>query len=162
VLFEASDTPKSVGNATTSNIMDGVFGEVYRGTAPIGLTAETITLTRFDSFSFIDSFLRRTYVVVIHQDHLISFKSSEFLFHLLGEILKTDMTICICAVFLATVLTGTGFDVICNRVTSVRTVITVLTNWIFRVLGTGLGVQGIGNLVQNSKDFILIPIHFDS
>jgi hypothetical protein len=117
------------------------------GVVPIGITAQ-----RFKKFSFIYSSLHRTYVAVIHQDHLISVKSSEFIIHLLGALVQAQVWICIGIVFCIMVFLGASLDIFGNRneAFSARFVSNSIQNWIFRVFGTGLGVEGIGKALKGA------------
>jgi hypothetical protein len=87
-------------------------------------------------------------MVVIHENHLTSVEPSAYILHRLGVIFQPQVWIFIGIVFCATVCVCVCFDMLKDNQAkrSVRFFQKSATNWIFRIFGTGLGVQGIGKV----------------
>jgi hypothetical protein len=133
-------------------VLLGIFGDVHNGTFDLGVSPVSITAKRFRNFSFVDSFLRRTYVAVIHQDNLITANPSEFIFHLLQVLLPNEMWMSICGVFCVVILFGTFSEFLGNPDNEATcgkfAWLQVCIKRLFRTLGTGLGIHGIGTLTM--------------
>jgi hypothetical protein len=130
----------------------GIFGDVHNGTFELGVSPVSITAKRFRNFSFVDSLLQRTYVAVIHQDHLVSVNPSEVIFHHLQKLVHKEVWMSMCAIFFTMILLGTVYEFVTNsNEMTAKSFLQDFVNWFFRILGTGLGIQGIGTQICVSQ-----------
>jgi hypothetical protein len=128
----------------------GIFGELRNGTADVAVGSIGINTERFQKFSFAFSLLRRRYVAVIHQDQLISVDSSEFISYVLGALFQSELWILILITLCLMSFFGALFEISghTDKVCSAKSVLKAWKNWIFRMFGTGMGIQGIGKLLS--------------
>ncbi|OQV23692.1 Atrial natriuretic peptide receptor 1 [Hypsibius exemplaris] len=140
---EIFSTPDPGNQKGLNEVLLGIFGELHNGTADLAVSPVSMTQKRFQNFAFIDSFLRRTYAVVIHQDHLTTSLPSGFVAHLLGSLFQYEVWLCLCFVFWATVLVETCFEVLQQEPARRSSVIFTFAYCSFRTLGSGLGIQGL-------------------
>lgn len=126
------------------------MGAINNATAETGLAAVGISVSRYRYFSFIDSFFRRSYMVAIHQDHLLELPASEFIQHTTAVMISDNvwfgMAGVIAVVFLLGVLTD-AFQRISYHQAPVD-IPGLVMKWCFQMFGMGLGVQGVGKYVR--------------
>ena len=126
--------------------MDGVMGALTNATAETGLSAVGISVNRYQYFSFIDSFFRRSYMIAIHQDHLIQKPASEFIRHTMTVKISEKVWYGIAGVTLVVFALGVMTDAF-QKISQGQTPVNLwglIMKWLFQMFGMGIGVQGIG------------------
>lgn len=145
-LFSQSWEPGN--HKPVDELLLGIFGDIHNGTADLGVSPVSITQKRFQNFSFIDSFLRRTYVAVIHENRLNSASpaTAGLLSQLVTSLFHREVWIGLCCVFYGMIGVATVFQLWETRCSSnsPRTLMEVFWEQHFRILGMGLGIEGIG------------------
>ncbi|OQV23691.1 hypothetical protein BV898_02428 [Hypsibius exemplaris] len=154
ICILSASSPVPDNRVTGDEALLGMFGDIVNGTADVGVSPISITAKRFSNFSFIDSFMRRTYVAVVHEKHILSVLPSNFILDLLRNLLTFQVWICIAGVFVAMVLLGSylefGYSVRL-RTRRIKSLLSLLNKWTFRMIGTGLGIQGIEDFERTNR-----------
>ncbi|OQV17664.1 hypothetical protein BV898_08287 [Hypsibius exemplaris] len=124
--------------------LDGVMGALTNGTADLGLSPVGISYTRMKSFNFIDSFFRRSYMIIVHGDHLTSVPAEQFIGQSLGEMISDRVWTLLGVVLLLVCLMGVVVDYF-QSVDNGRpkTLLSLTHKWTFQIFGMGLGVDGV-------------------
>ena len=104
-----------------------------------------ISTSRNQFFALIDSFLRRPYLVVIHRSHLISLPPSSFIQHTLGEMVSGTVWFSMIFALPVLIVLGIFVDAL-EKIKKGKEIRwkSLCMKWTFQILGTGLGVQGVG------------------
>ncbi|OQV17657.1 hypothetical protein BV898_08280 [Hypsibius exemplaris] len=133
-----------------NEILDGVMGAVTNGTAAAGLTTAGISYTRQLHFDMMDSFFRRSYLIVIHQDHLISVPASQFIAQALHQMMSHDVWLLTVVVMVTFLILGISTE----HVTAMTKFdgatphcrLNLVGKWCFHTFGFGIGAVGIEDL----------------
>ncbi|GAV09024.1 hypothetical protein RvY_18629-2 [Ramazzottius varieornatus] len=127
------------------------MGDVHSGVADLGLTTIGITAERFQHFDIFFSYIRRSYSIVVHEDNLVTVEATSHMLSIL-KILASYHVWAITFIFVAWFLVlGVISDRVYSRRTSNVPIRQVCAKWALRLVGTGLGFQGIEDYEKSAR-----------